>query len=252
MRLAQTGACPPLLARPRAGSRSSSPASRAGRAHWALWRGAPPRPLLPSNRFRRLPSSRSPAVPCPPRSVHMTQLFKSSPASVKAHAVNHGRSSEWTGASSHHRDGGGAPQAEPPRSPSGTAPLPASPRPESKVGKSPAVAGGVPAAKRARRTEGVLLSVASPRKAATPVTPAPSHSGSEDSGAGGVSTGPARRPPPLAVLPPSTDDEALARRLHAELNCTPARTSRQQRGGPLAAAARDRLHGQDPGLLPSC
>lgn len=69
---------------------------------------------------------------------------------------------------------------------------------------------------------------------------------SDDGGAGSGSGGAGGADDP-------EDDEALARRLHAELNCTPARGSRR---GPAckveARAARHPHHGDDPGLLPSC
>ena len=150
----------------------------------------------------------------------------------------------------------------PPRSPSAPA---SSPRPVAKVGaKSPRGAGvpppPQPTVKRPRRDASAAAaspaSPAAPRKASTPVTPAPSNSGSEDSfGAGAATATAAARPvpPPVRVHSLPEDDEALARRLHAELNCTPARASRGRGGQPPSAqAVRDRIHGDDPGLLPSC
>jgi hypothetical protein len=152
----------------------------------------------------------------------------------------------------------------PPNTPSAGVPPASSPRPVAKVGaKSPR---GVPpppqpTVKRPRRDTSAAAaagpaSPAVPRKASTPVTPAPSNSGSEDSfGAGAATTAAAARPVPPPVRVPSLpeDDEALARRLHAELNCTPARASRARGGqAPSFQAGRDRIHGDDPGLLPSC
>jgi len=78
----------------------------------------------------------------------------------------------------------------------------------------------------------------------------------------------ARQPPSSAAKPPAVPaapkdgvdepegmeaDDLLAWRLHQELNCAPARTSRRARrscgqGEPEV----DPVHGQDPGLLPSC
>lgn len=50
-----------------------------------------------------------------------------------------------------------------------------------------------------------------------------------------------------------TNDEEMARRLHAELNGLP-RTSRQRQAAQcsIQAAKTDPVHGNDPGLLPSC
>lgn len=50
-----------------------------------------------------------------------------------------------------------------------------------------------------------------------------------------------------------TDDD-IARRLHQELNCAPVRHSRSRRNVSCAqeTMAEDPVHGQDPGILPSC
>ena len=50
-----------------------------------------------------------------------------------------------------------------------------------------------------------------------------------------------------------TDDD-IARRLHQELNCAPMRHSRSRRNISCAqeTMAEDPVHGQDPGILPSC
>mmetsp|Transcript_35181 Transcript_35181/g.48808 ORF Transcript_35181/g.48808 Transcript_35181/m.48808 type:complete len:757 (+) Transcript_35181:86-2356(+) len=49
-------------------------------------------------------------------------------------------------------------------------------------------------------------------------------------------------------------DEALARALHREMNCTPARTTRteRRRTKPHTTPPYDQVFGNDPGLLPSC
>ena len=48
-------------------------------------------------------------------------------------------------------------------------------------------------------------------------------------------------------------DEDIARRLHQEFNCAPMRTSRARGAKPCAQeVAEDSVHGQDPGILPSC
>jgi hypothetical protein len=109
-----------------------------------------------------------------------------------------------------------------------------------------------PAAKRLRRVD--LSDVPKPSKSTTPLTPSLS-----DEEAPSVC---ARSSPQLPVAavgevgdaPLEEDgesDAALARRLHASLNCTPARTSRARGPGP-AAAAHCAVHINDPGLLPSC
>jgi hypothetical protein len=142
-----------------------------------------------------------------------------------------------------------------PRSPAASRPQP-SPR-APKPGKSPRAAGPLgaapPSAKRARRD------AFGPRKASTPATPSGSHSGSEDAPFFGAASAPAPRrsddhQPRGRAAEPDDPDAALARRLHAELNCTPARTSRMRAAAACAfeAAPRDRAHGNDPGLLPSC
>jgi|AntAceMinimDraft_5_1070358.scaffolds.fasta_scaffold25788_1 hypothetical protein len=50
-----------------------------------------------------------------------------------------------------------------------------------------------------------------------------------------------------------TDDD-IARRLHQELNCAPMRQSRSRRNISCAqeSVIDDPVHGQDPGILPSC
>jgi len=182
-----------------------------------------------------------------------------------------------------HRAAGGEEHHQPPpmpRSPTGTQPAVqppplCSPRTAAKVGpKSPR---GVPpppqpTVKRPRVAAtpagaagaGPASPSAPPRKARTPVTPAASNS--EDSGGGAGLGAVLVAPVRVAPLPAADDDEALARRLHAELNCTPARSSRNRAGGLAHQAsggglmhhqtgrgtAPDRVHGDDPGLLPSC
>ena len=57
-----------------------------------------------------------------------------------------------------------------------------------------------------------------------------------------------------AAVKEETDDD-IARRLHQELNCAPMRQSRSRRNiscTEAAMAAEDAVHGQDPGILPSC
>ena len=210
--------------------------------------------------------TRSPPACLPPllsRSVQFAQVFKHDGAGGRACAA-----ARPAGLFARQSDGTDVSAAEdnkpPPRSPSAGVPPASSPRPVAKVApaKSPR---GVPpppqpTVKRPRRDASAAAagpaSPAAPRKASTPVTPAPSNSGSEDSfGAGAATATAAARPVPPPVRVPSVpeDDEALARRLHAELNCTPARSSRNRGGGQQqAAVGRDRIHGDDPGLLPSC
>jgi hypothetical protein len=218
--------------------------------------------------------------------VLFTPVYKTSPSVAKAHCVNTAGNGAAGG-------GRARPAGAPPRASSaGDAPMPpspaipraqASPR-APKSGKSPrapaapaapaaaAVAAsprgaGVapPSAKRLRRDPSFA-----PRKATTPATPSASHSASDDGSgpaggaAGGASAAPhtAPHPPPREPLDAAPagaadtprDDAALARRLHAELNCTPARTSRARAAAAcrVEAAPRDRAHDHDPGLLPSC
>lgn len=53
--------------------------------------------------------------------------------------------------------------------------------------------------------------------------------------------------------PKEETDEEVARRLHQEFNCAPMRTSRSRGAKPCAQeVAEDSVHGQDPGILPSC
>ena len=57
-------------------------------------------------------------------------------------------------------------------------------------------------------------------------------------------------------LPYRTDEE-IARRLHAEFNCAPMRTSRSRRTMDLedrrdGGTPEDPVHDNDPGILPSC
>ena len=119
----------------------------------------------------------------------------------------------------------------------------------------PAPASAAPFAKRPR-TDGGSASLP------TPLTPSLSDEDSggahnSDSPSGGLSGGASlRRGVSFADAPDSPaeeelDDEAIARKLHAALNCTPARSSRGRT--PCATqAAPSRVHGLDPGLLPSC
>lgn len=52
--------------------------------------------------------------------------------------------------------------------------------------------------------------------------------------------------------PKEETDEEVARRLHQEFNCAPARASRGRGRMGAQEAADDPVHGQDPGILPSC
>ena len=55
------------------------------------------------------------------------------------------------------------------------------------------------------------------------------------------------------ATPPKETDDDIARRLHQELNCAPMRTSRSRRNISCAQeVVEDPVHGQDPGILPSC
>lgn len=56
------------------------------------------------------------------------------------------------------------------------------------------------------------------------------------------------------AAPVEETDDDLARRLHQELNCAPVRTSRSRRHTSCAqeTVMEDPVHGQDPGILPSC
>ena len=118
----------------------------------------------------------------------------------------------------------------------------------------PAPSSAAPFAKRPRTDASLSLP--------TPLTPSLSDEDSggahnSDSPSGGQSGGVSlRRGVSFAEAPASPaeedlDDAAIARKLHAALNCTPARSSRGRT--PCATqAAPSRLHGLDPGLLPSC
>ena len=57
--------------------------------------------------------------------------------------------------------------------------------------------------------------------------------------------------------PKEETDEEIARRLHAEFNCAPMRTSRSRRTMDLenprdGGTPEDPVHDNDPGILPSC
>lgn len=118
----------------------------------------------------------------------------------------------------------------------------------------PAPALAAPLAKRPRTDGSASLP--------TPLTPSLSDEDSggahnSDSPSGGLSGGASLRRGVSFVDAPDSpaeeelDDEAIARKLHAALNCTPARSSRGRT--PCATqAAPSRVHGLDPGLLPSC
>ena len=242
-----------------------------------------PAPHVHSVHVSRGPLTRRPNSPPPPpclRRVHVAQVFKYDCGHAKAGAASGRHAGEGNGPARGNVSFATLSSAEdkppPPLSPSAGVPPVSSPRSGKNAAKSPR---GVPppphpTVKRSRRDG--PASPAPPRKAATPVTPAPSNSGSEDSQPAGTQQPPSRAaaqppaatagrtpkaPPPIVVPPKEEDDEALARRLHAELNCTPARASRNRGGAAAAAAAaaacgaqaaRDRVHGEDPGLLPSC
>jgi len=209
----------------------------------------------------------SAAAPCA-RRVQFTPAYKVTHHVAKPHFVSVNAASR-PATLARAPSSGGAAEAPMPRSPAASRPQPSPRAPKSAAGKSPRAAplpgAAPPSAKRARR-DGAF----GPRKASTPATPSGSLSGSEEAGngfgAGGAASAPRRsddaQPTPrgrstaaLAAAAETEDpDAALARRLHAELNCTPARTSRVRAAAACAitAAPRDRAHGNDPGLLPSC
>lgn len=199
------------------------------------------------------------ARPFPRRRVQFTPVFKVLSHLGKSHSAPAARPA---GTLPRAPSNGGSVDAPMPRSPAASRPQP-SPR-APKPGKSPRAAAGPgaapPSAKRARRDVGSGFGA---RKASTPATPSGSHSGSEEGatffGAAGAASAPRRSDDHGAArggraAEPDDPDAALARRLHAELNCTPARTSRLRAAAACAveAAPRDRAHGNDPGLLPSC